>query len=109
MAKDPEKRRTFVESIPPFLEKYGFDGVDLDWENPGDRVGADPTVDKENFSKLVDELRQALNPGGYLLTAAVAPGVPKIEVAYDIPYISERFDFMNVMAYDYHGWFPDHW
>ena len=28
--------------------------------------------------------------------------------AYDFDVITPYFDFLNVMTYDYHGWFPDH-
>lgn len=31
MAADPMKRKTFVDSVAVFLDKYPFDGVDLDW------------------------------------------------------------------------------
>ena len=31
MAKDPQKRATFVESVREFLEIYPFDDVDLNW------------------------------------------------------------------------------
>ena len=53
MAADPNKRKTFIDSLMPFLAMYGFEGVDLDWEYPGDREGSDPEHDKDNFSVLV--------------------------------------------------------
>ena len=73
MAKDPVKRKTFIDSVIPFLQKYGFEGVDLDWEYPGHREGADPLVDKENFMKLIKEMKVELDKHNLLFTAAVSP------------------------------------
>ena len=35
MAKDPLKRKRFIKSLLAISLKYGFQGVDLDWEYPG--------------------------------------------------------------------------
>ena len=32
----------------------------------------------------------------------------RVDLGYDVPYISQYLDFINVMTYDYHGWFPNH-
>ncbi len=108
MAEDPEKRKVFIDSVMDFLETYPFDGVDFDWEYPGSREGSNPDVDKENFNKLIDELSVELKAKNKLFTAALSPGFQTIENAYDIPHVAEIFDFINVMCYDYHGWWTNH-
>lgn len=53
----PTKRALFIEKLLTFLNCYGFDGVDLDWEYPGapDR-GGNPD-DGENLTELMEEMR----------------------------------------------------
>ena len=53
MARSAETRKIFIDSALEFIKKYNFDGIDLDWEYPGHR-GGDPSVDKDNFSKLIE-------------------------------------------------------
>jgi GH18 family chitinase len=31
MASNAASRKTFVDSVVKFLQKYDFDGIDLDW------------------------------------------------------------------------------
>jgi chitinase len=31
MARDPARRRVFVQSVVDFLKKYDFNGLDFDW------------------------------------------------------------------------------
>ena len=40
------------------MEKYGFDGLDIDYEFPA-------ASDKKNYGIFVKELSQALKPKGY--------------------------------------------
>ena len=82
MAADPAYRKVFIDSVLAFLPKYGFEGLDFDWEYPGAREGSDPDHDKENFAILVKELAEALHPAGYLLTAALSPGYEKVLACY---------------------------
>ncbi|XP_068221164.1 chitinase-3-like protein 1 isoform X2 [Palaemon carinicauda] len=107
MAASPQKRSIFVTSVTRFLRKYGFDGLDFDWEYPSLRGGA--PQDKENFVLLSRELRQEFNKYNppYLLTGAFAAGKDKIDIAYDLPALIEAYDFFHIMAYDYHGAFED--
>lgn len=57
MAKDPAKRRRFIETSRDFLLQHGFNGLDMDWEYPAQREG-DANVDKANFVTLLKELKE---------------------------------------------------
>nr|QPD99037.1 putative chitinase 1 [Tityus serrulatus] len=108
MVSDSDKRKTFVKSAVEFLKKYKFDGLDLDWEYPacwqGDCDKSNKS-DKENFSKLLKELRKAFNKENpsLLLTAAVSAGKYVSNQAYQGEKMAEYLDFVNVMTYDYHN------
>ncbi|KAH6937736.1 hypothetical protein HPB50_003743 [Hyalomma asiaticum] len=101
MAQQPAARKVFAESVVDFCKKYNFDGLDLDWEYPAARGGK--PEDKANFVALLRELSQEFKPYGLLLTAAVSAGKHFMDPAYDVPQVSKYLDFINVMAYDYHG------
>ena len=34
LVNDPSSRKKFTEEVIKFIEKYEFDGLDLDWEYP---------------------------------------------------------------------------
>jgi len=103
MASDPERRRIFIDSVMRFVSTFGFDGIDFDWEYPGDREGSDPEHDRENFTKLSEELAADLHAAGKLFTAAMSADNKRADIAYDLPAISKVYDWFNVMDYDYHG------
>lgn len=106
MAKDPVKRKRFVKSAVAFLKEHDFDGLDFDWEFPTLR-GGNKRVDKANFIALLTELKAAFEPYGFLLSSAVSSGKTTIDSAYDINKLNELVDIINVMTYDYHGFWED--
>ena len=99
MARDPQKRKLFVEECLRIVREYGVDGFDIDWEYPthaakdGDhRNGAIPE-DWQNFVTLFKELREAM-PDKILSYAASDSG--KYTDNYGVlPYV----DYINVMTY----------
>ena len=107
MARDPGLRAVFIDSVVAFLQKFGFEGLDFDWEYPGFFDGSDEENDRDNFSALIRELAERLHPLGYLLSSAMSPGYEKIPTCYDLPELNKHFDFVNVMTYDYHGYWKD--
>lgn len=51
------------------------------------------------------ELSAAFKPKGLLLSSAVSPSKTVIDAGYDVPKLSQYFDWIAVMTYDFHG----HW
>jgi chitinase len=108
LVNDPEKRAVFVQSAIGFLRDNNFDGLDLDWEYPTCwqvDCNAGPTSDKDGFTALIKELREAMDEEdkNLLLTAAVSPSSDVIQKAYNIPELSKYLNYISVMTYDYHG------
>ncbi len=100
MARDPQKRKAFVDECVNICNTYGVDGFDIDWEYPtyaakdGDHVNGASPADWENFVTLFKEMREAM-PDKILSYAASDSG--KYTDNYGVlPYI----DYINVMTYD---------
>ena len=117
MAQTAATRGIFIQSVVDFLKQYPFvDGIDIDWEYPGVNRAPDPNdsydkgcpggpEDKQNYTALLRELRQAFNNNGLsnkLLTAAIAGGYDKLELQEPDVY-HQYLDWLNVMTFDYHG------
>lgn len=63
MVSSAGNRQAFIVSLRNFMQTYGFDGVDIDWEYPeaDDRGGV--TADFANFPTFLAELRAAFGSG----------------------------------------------
>lgn len=46
VAKDPELREALARNVLSFIQEYGFDGFDIDWEYPAKRDSVYPDLDK---------------------------------------------------------------
>jgi chitinase len=56
VARDPAKRRRFAKEARLFLQKYGFDGLDIDWEYPAQRDGG--RDDKQNYIRFLSDIKK---------------------------------------------------
>jgi chitinase len=106
-------RKKFARSAVKLMKLYGFDGIDIDWEFPGQREQDNifRPADKENFTLLLVELRKQLDleaktdGSNYLLTIATGANQEYINHT-DLKKAHQYLDFINVMCYDYYnGWY----
>ncbi len=103
-----ETRRRFTESAIAFVRRHDIDGVDIDWEYPGLRGNNNVhrLEDKENFTALMKDLRDALDAEGrlrnrrYLLTFA-AGAFPDFIATTEMDKVQAVVDFVNLMTYDF--------
>lgn len=117
MAASAAGRQQFIYSAIEYAQKYKFDGIDLDWEYPGQKGRGGRPEDFQNFLALVEEFRTAISGQNFLLTIAssaiVPTGVPEQYHSNPETYFqwlaqcAQYLDWLNMMSYDYHGAFPD--
>ena len=106
-------RDLLAASCVEMMERYGFDGLDIDWEYPvsgGLQVGR--AADKQNYPLLLQNLRTRLETveqrtGTERLLTIAGPGGPTTMANFDIPATMAPLDWVNVMSYDFAGdWSP---
>jgi len=110
VALSAESRRRFADSAVAFVERHQLDGLDVDWEYPGQK-GMDNInrpEDRENYTALLAELRAALDRLGasagkhYLLT--IATGADDKWLAHtEMAKVQAYVDYVNLMTYDQFG------
>ena len=104
-------RQRFARSCVELVARYGFDGLDIDWEYPvsgGVAGNKRRPSDKIHFTLLMAELRKQFDLRGkqerrrYLLTAATSAAVFHYG-NLELKKVSDYLDWFNLMTYDFVG------
>lgn len=96
----PTRRARAITNILNILRAYGYDGVNIDFENLY-------PMDRPHFSAFIRELAMALKPKGYLVTVSV-PAKTREDFssrwsgAFDYRAIGQYADLVMLMTYDEH-------
>ena len=109
-----ESRARFAESAITLLKRYALDGIDLDWEypgQPGPGIKFRPE-DKQNFTLMLQVLRARLDAlsndrrragdDRYVLTIASSGDARYFENT-EMGRAATYLDWINIMTYDFSG------
>ncbi|RWA12800.1 hypothetical protein EKO27_g2300 [Xylaria grammica] len=104
IASTSSNREKFASNVLHFLNQYGFDGIDLDWEYPGAPDRGGQTRDVANFVLLLQTLRQTFDSSSRALGITfTAPSSYWYLRWFDLPELIKYADWINLMTYDLHG------
>ncbi|MEV6309042.1 chitinase C-terminal domain-containing protein [Streptomyces sp. NPDC051840] len=110
---------TFADSTVAFIKKYGFNGVDIDYEYPTTMKDAGNPLDHtlanarraglvKSYAALMKTLREKLDRASaadgkhYMLTVA-APSSGYLLRGMETFQVQKYLDYVNIMSYDLHG------
>jgi chitinase len=97
-----QRRKIFADSCVDFCLRYNFDGIDLDWEYPGDVDHGGRVEDYETFVLLVQEVRDAFDAAGkdWILTIASPVSRVRLSEGFNLPVLAQSIDFFHIMTYN---------
>lgn len=105
----PDSRSKFARTSVDIVADYDLDGVDIDWEYPG-QIGDNNefrTEDKQNYTLMFEAIRKELDELSkitgkyYELTTAVGASYSYIEYT-EMDKAVKYLDFVNLMTYDFY-------
>ena len=104
-----QSRKVFIDSVVAFIERYNLDGLDIDWEYPGQRGAGNRfrPEDKQNYTAVLRELRERFDQEQKKLHRrlylSVAAGTNEQWLDHtEMGAVARYVDQVNVMAYDYY-------
>jgi chitinase len=104
-------RALFADSAVDLLRQFSADGIDLDWEYPGQGVAGIKyrAEDRQNFTRLLTMLRTKLDAasvaqgrtGGSRYTLSIASADREYFDHTEMDKLHMYLDWINVMSYDF--------
>jgi chitinase len=108
IAASSAKRTLFAHHCCALIRTYNFDGIDLDWEYPGYVDHNGTPADKQNFTILLQQIRDSLtalgqvNNKSYLLTFCIGASRQNM-LNIEWGQVQNLADIINLMSYDFFG------
>ncbi|RAW00603.1 Ig-like domain-containing protein [Pseudochryseolinea flava] len=105
MASAQATRTIFINTLVDWCRTYGYDGVNIDWEYPGDN---NRNEDRANLTALITEMRAAFNAAGTQLGKYLEISIDVHSSLYyatwvDFATLKNYVDWFGLMSYDYAG------
>ncbi len=109
MALTRASRARFIDSVAAFIRQYKLDGLDIDWEFPG-QLGAGNRFrpqDKQNYTLLLLEMRRRFDReqrvlGRRLFLSVAAEAGDDFLEHTQMARVAREVDTVNLMAYDFY-------
>ncbi|KAF2280023.1 glycoside hydrolase [Westerdykella ornata] len=101
MVSTQQNRARFISSLVRFMERFDFQGADIDWEYPSATKRGGKSADAANLVLLMKELRVAFGTK-YGLSIVLAPDYTYLSGS-DPKAMEPYVDWFGFMSYDLHG------
>ena len=101
-ALTPTSRYEFARNVSQFIKDYDLDGIDLDWEYPGNSAAGIKSrpEDRANFTLLITALRDVLGPSTWISVAGTGDKA-YINSSLEVDKVAPMLTYFNLMSYDY--------
>ncbi|EMD61573.1 carbohydrate-binding module family 18 protein [Bipolaris sorokiniana ND90Pr] len=101
MVSTEANRRAFIQSLIKFMDTYGFQGADIDWEYPAEPKRGGRKEDTDNLVLLMKEMKEQFG-GRYGSSLTLAPDYWYLR-GFKPAEMQKYVDWMGFMSYDLHG------
>ncbi|WPJ63608.1 hypothetical protein SMAC4_13660 [Sordaria macrospora] len=104
IAASSANTKKFIDSLVQLMNKYGFDGIDIDWEYPVAEDRSGRGTDYKNFVTFQKALYDRMKGGGLKKQVSLTlPASYWYLQHFDIVNLEKYVDWFNIMSYDMHG------